>query len=191
MLRDVFLHGALGRRFGRRWQLDVASPAEAVRALCTLRPELTQMMRAGWWRVIVGPPHISNAIELQQLCMNAGAQAIHLVPATMPRGEDVANVGKIIVGVALVAVGVLFAQGYLIAPGLSLIFGGVAGLLTPKLGGPQPVEAAARPEDRPSFLFAGVTNNTVQGAPVPVVMGTHLVGSILVAGSINASDIAP
>ena len=98
--------------------------------------------------------------------------------------------GKIIVGVALVAVGVAFGQGYLIVPGLSMIFGGVSGLLTPKMGaGPQPSQQA-RPEDRPSFLFNGVTNNSQQGGPVPVVMGTHLVGSVLVAGSINASDIA-
>lgn len=36
MLRDIHLHGALGRRFGRHHRLAVATPAEAVRALCDL-----------------------------------------------------------------------------------------------------------------------------------------------------------
>jgi len=192
MLRDIYLHGAPGRTFGRRWQLDVASPAEAVRALCTLRPGLMAEIRKGWWRVIVGPPRLRNAIELPLLNMHAGSQPIHIVPATPPHGSDAMDVGKIIVGVALVAVGVLFAQPYLIMPGLSLIFGGVAGLLTPdpNRGTPTAATDMARPEDRPSFMFNGVTNNSQQGGPVPVVLGTHLVGSVLVAGSINVEDIS-
>jgi predicted phage tail protein len=45
-------------------------------------------------------------------------------------------------------------------------------------------------QDRPSFLFNGVTNNTQQGGPVPIVMGLHLVGSVVVSASLNAEDIA-
>ena len=33
MIRDIFLHGAIGRRFGRHFRLDVQTPSEAVRAL--------------------------------------------------------------------------------------------------------------------------------------------------------------
>jgi predicted phage tail protein len=33
MLRKIVLHGRLGKRFGRSFMLDVASPAEALRAL--------------------------------------------------------------------------------------------------------------------------------------------------------------
>jgi predicted phage tail protein len=83
-----------------------------------------------------------------------------------------------------------FGVMYLVPLGLSLVFGGVAGLLTPKIT-PTPPTEQARPEDRPSFLFNGVTNVANQGVPVPVVLGTHLVGSVLVAGSINAQDITP
>jgi len=191
MLRDIYLHGAPGREFGRRWRLDVASPAEAVRALCALRPGLQAAIRKGWWRIIVGPPRIRNAIELPLINMQAGQQPIHIVPATPPHGGDAMNIGKIIVGVAIIAVAVVFQQYWAIGIGASLLFGGVAGLLTPDPSAQaKPATDLARPEDRPSFLFNGVTNNTQQGGPVPVVMGTHLVGSVLVAGSINIEDIS-
>lgn len=199
MLREVYLYGAAGRTFGRRWQLDVASPAEAVRALITLRPALKEVLRKGYWRVIVGRPRIRYAIEAAWLQMQAGAQAIHIVPAHPPRGGDdaIANVGKVVVGVVLVAAAVVFSvflgpliAGAMISVGLSLVFGGVAGLLTPRMEAPSSMSTdMARPEDRPSFLFMGATNNTQQGGPVPIVMGTHLCGSVLVSGGINTEDI--
>jgi len=208
MMRTVTLYGAAGREFGREWRRDVASPAEAVRALCTLRPGIEHALKEGSWRVIVGPPRLRNAIELDHLYMDAGAHDIHIVPATPPHGGDdtLLNVGKIVVGVALVAaafyvagpagvallgeVGASMASSAVLGVGMSLTFGGVAALLTPAMRGAPPATDQARPEDRPSFLFSGVTNNSVQGSPVPVVLGTHLTGSILVSGSISVEDIA-
>jgi predicted phage tail protein len=212
MIRQVVLHGAAGREFGRAWELDVASPAEAIRALCTLRPGIETALKEGFWRVIVGPPRLRNAIDLELLHMDAGDQPIHIVPATPPHGGDdtAMSIGKIVVGVALIAASFFTggATGFLVASlafseaaaatattailgaGMSLLFGGVAGLLTPAMRGAPVATDQARPEDRPSFLFSGVTNNSVQGAPVPVVLGTHLAGSILVSGSINVEDIA-
>jgi predicted phage tail protein len=195
MMRDIYLHGACGRRFGRRFKLDVASPGEAIRALCTLRPGLREMMRAGYWRLVVGPAHVGNAIDLAYLHMNMGGQALHLVPAMPPRGGDVGNVGKIVAGTVLMVAS--FFMPYL-APmtfmlGLSLAMGGISGLLTPTpqaQPGQQATDLAPRPEDRPSFFFQGVTNNSQQGGPVPLVFGTHLTGSIVVGGSINTQDIA-
>lgn len=197
MLRDIYLHGAPGRQFGRRWRLDVATPAEAVRALITLRPKLSKVFRAGLWRVIVGPPHLANSIAVEHINMQAGSQPLHIVPAHPPHGEDATNIGKIIVGTVLIAAAVILTgglagplAGIMVSVGLSMVMGGVAGLLTPHLTqDPSQATDTARPEDRPSFLFTGVSNNIQQGGPVPVVMGTHLVGSVLVAGSINTEDI--
>jgi predicted phage tail protein len=214
MIRSVYLHGAIGREFGREWRLDIVSPAEAVRALCTLRPAIEKALKAGFWRVIVGPPRLRNAIELELIHMDAGEQDIHIVPATPPKGGDdtVANVGKVIVGVALTvasfwmggaagiayfsawglsAAGTTMAASMVMSVGLALTFGGIAGLLTPRLAAAGAATDMARPEDRPSFLFNGAVNNSIQGSPVPVVMGTHLVGSILISASIYVEDITP
>jgi predicted phage tail protein len=207
MIRDIHLHGTAGRRYGRRFRLDVESPAEAVRALITLRPALRQVIRAGDWRVVVGPAHVRNAIPPELLLMNAGAQPIHLVPATRPRGggdgKGVAGIigGVVLIGIAVVATGGLAAAfatplalgmsyGSVVMLGASMILGGVSSLLTQP---PQPDAATDRaaPTDRPSFLFNGVTNNSAPGGPVPLVFGTHLVGSVVVGAGLNAEDIAP
>jgi predicted phage tail protein len=207
MIRDVYLHGAPGRTFGRHFRLDVSSPAEAVRALIMLRPGLRTRLREGWWRVIVGSPHISNAVPVDYILMTMGNQPLHIVPATRPAGGDV---GEIVVGTVLVAAAValvVFAP-YVAAAlgaasativgagvsvgltGVSMVAGGIAGLLTSPPTARTPTANAA-PADQPSFLFNGVTNNSQQGSPVPLVFGTHLVGSIVVAAGLNSEDIAP
>jgi len=194
MTRDIYLHGTLGRTFGRHHRLAVDSPAEAVRAVCTLQPGAREALRVGYWRVIVGPGHLANAIEVDALNMNAGSQPIHIVPAQPPAGGgDGKGVGGIIVGAALV-VGAFFTANPMLAfAGVSMIAGGIAGLLTPMPQRPQgqqsPTEQA-RPEDRPSFLFNGVTNNSQQGGPVPVVLGLHLVGSVVISAGVYNEDLA-
>ena len=215
MLRDIYLHGRAGRAFGRHFRLDVASPFEAVRALCHQRPGLQAVLRQGYWRMVVGPPHIKNAVPVQLGNMVLGSQPFHLVPAQPPAGGDTGKViGTIAVGVALVAgafafapvaaagagflgadlaaTGVLGASfGTMALAGVSLVATGVAALLTqpPSIQGQQATDRAQRPENRPSFLFNGVTNNSQEGGPVPLVFGTHLVGSIVVSAGLQAVDI--
>ena len=207
MIRDVYLYGAAGRAFGRHFRLDIASPAEAVRALLTLRPGLRRLIREGLWRVIVGPPRLRHAIGEQHLFMNAGSQPIHLVPATRPRGGGTGkSVGMIVVGVVLIGAAIIatggmaaafatpliagtgLSYGSVILLGASMILGGISALLTQA---PQSDAATDRAsaDDRPSFLFNGVTNNGQQGGPVPLVFGTHLTGSVVVGAGLNAEDI--
>jgi predicted phage tail protein len=227
MMRDVFLYGAAGRQFGRHFRLDVASPNEAVRALMTLRPGLRAVIRQGYWRIIVGSPHIKNAIQVHTAGMNLGALPLHLVPSTGAAGGG-DGVGKIAAGVVLIGASIVTAG--LAAPagfaamgtlggfgaamtgatfmgisaasvavlGASMVLGGVAGMLSQPPQGIPGANASAtdaatmnRPEDRPSFLFNGIVNNTAQGGPVTLVFGTHLVGSVVVSADVYASDIAP
>jgi predicted phage tail protein len=219
MIRDIFLHGAAGRAHGRHFRLDVASPAEAVRALIMLRPPLREAFRAGQWRVIIGRPHLANAIDPQWLAIRLGDQPLHIVPATGAAGGD--GVGKVVAGVVLIGATILTAglaapaglaafgtfagasaalgasafagvtYGSIALLGVSMLAAGVVGLLSPAPGVQQQATDMAAPQDRPSFLFNGVTNNTQQGGPVPLVFGTHLVGSVVVSAGLNSEDIAP
>lgn len=210
MLRDIYVHGAAAKATGgRHFRLDVASPGEAVRALLTLHPDLRPVIRQGTWRMVVGPPHVANAVPLPCIGMNMGGQPLHLVPATGAAGGDT---GKIVAGVVLVGAAIVLAPwgaglaaGTFAATGIfgvsyasvallggSMILAGVSGLLTqpPQAQQNQQATDMARPEDRPSFLFNGVTNNSQQGGPVPLVFGTHLVGSVVIGGGIEVEDIA-
>jgi predicted phage tail protein len=212
-MRDIYLHGVAGREFGRHFRLEVASPAEAVRALITLRPALRERLRQGWWRIVVGPPRLRYGIEPPLFGMHLGSQPLHLVPATPPAGGgDGKGIGGIIAGTVLIGAAIALgplgvagaafgvstlasvglSYGTIALMGASMVFSGVAGLLTqpPAVQSGQQATDLAKPEDRPSFLFNGVTNNSQQGGPVPLVFGTHLVGSIVVSAGIEVEDIA-
>jgi predicted phage tail protein len=90
-------------------------------------------------------------------------------------------------------VGLGITYGSMALMGASMVLGGVASLIS-RPSVPQQ-QAAIEPgnraavEDRPSFLFNGVVNNTTQGVPVPLVFGRHLVGSTVILAGINAEDI--
>jgi predicted phage tail protein len=196
----IRLLGEAGRRFGRRFQLAVKTPAEALRALCVQLPALRQyLLESGEnginWRVVTEDP---NGLDEDQLLWPLSKR---MVLAPMPAGRG--GVGRILAGVALVAVAILlpgigggvaatifgtaFSSTSLAigALGLSFIFGGVAELLTPtpKMptvggavgGGP----TEGRSDDQlKSFTFDKSNANTLQGEVVPVLYGERIVGAL-------------
>jgi predicted phage tail protein len=123
-----------------------------------------------------------------------------MVLAPLPAGRG--GVGKIVAGVALVALAILvlpgaiafgtIALGSLAAPvgaiGLSLIFSGVSDLLTPtpKMpnvkgglgGGSSSTSGRDRDEQLNSFAFDKSNANTVQGDVVPVLYGERIIGAL-------------
>ena len=196
----IRLLGEAGRRYGRRFQLAVKTPAEALRALCLQIPGLRQyLLESGEkgidWRVVTD--HAEGLDEDQMLW----PLSKRLVLAPLPAGRG--GVGKIIAGVALVAAaiilgpaGALFAGvgtgffGATVATavgaiGASLIFGGVAELLTPtpKMPNVKGIGGASssgrdRDEQLNSFAFDKSNANTVQGDVVPVLYGERIIGAL-------------
>ena len=43
-MKKVYLHGALGKRFGEKWNLDVSTPLEAIKALFANEPDIEQYL---------------------------------------------------------------------------------------------------------------------------------------------------
>ena len=202
----IRLLGEAGRRYGRRFQLAVKTPAEAVRALCLQIPGLRQyLLESGEkgidWRVVTD--HAEGLDEDQMLW----PMSKRLVLAPLPAGRGAT--GKIIAGIAIIAisfgVGAFFSAGVTLggfmgigtvgtatsAIGLSLVFGGVAELLTPTpkmpnvkgglgsgLGGSSATSGRARDEQLNSFAFDKSNANTVQGDVVPVLYGERIIGAL-------------
>jgi predicted phage tail protein len=200
----IRLLGEAGRRFGRRFQLAVKTPAEALRALCVQIPELRQyLLDSGEkginWRVVTD--HALGLDEDQLLW----PLSKRMVLAPIPAGRG--GVGKIIAGVALVAAAIFLLPvvlggavwagtlGYGTAVGIinattmigvSLIFGGVAQLLTPtpkmpNVGGSVGGGATSgrnREEQLNSFTFDKSNANALQGEVVPVLYGERIIGSL-------------
>lgn len=197
----IRLLGEAGRRYGRRFQLAVKTPAEAVRALCLQIPGLRQyLLESGEkgidWRVVTD--HAGGLDEDQLLW----PMSKRLVLAPLPAGRG--GVGKIIAGVVIVAFAIVTAGAGLFALGLgfsastaisigaigaSLIFSGVSDLLTPtpKMpnvkgggfgGGSSSTSGRDRDEQLNSFAFDKSNANTVQGDVVPVLYGERIIGAL-------------
>jgi predicted phage tail protein len=138
MLRKIKLYGKLAKFIGHRvLEADVATAAEAVRFLVANWPELEAHMHDQHYRVSIG----TYDLTAEELHDPAGAAPISFVPVVAGAGA----VGRIIVGIALVALSFLIIPlGLVLAAAgagisnrcrpcgrQSAALGGVAQLLTP------------------------------------------------------------
>ena len=176
----IRLLGEAGRRFGRSFVLDVKNAAEAVRALCVQMPAMRQyLVESGdngiQWRVVTEDPLGLDEEGLFAPC----SKRVVLAPQPAGRGA----VGRIILGVVLIAGAFIigqpwlgkFAFNLLVGVGTSLVLGGIAQLLTPT---PQTTASRSNEEQRNSFTFDKSNINTAQGSVVPVLYGERIVGSL-------------
>ena len=190
----IRLLGEVGRRFGRRFQLAVKTPAEALRALCVQIPELRQyLLESGEnginWRVVTD--HAQGLTEEQLMW----PMSKRMVLAPIPVGRGGNGVGAIIAGVALVAfslllpgIGAAIGGATMTKIGLvgaAMLFGGVAQLLTPTpqmptvgaIGGGA-TTGRSESDQLKSFTFDKSNANTKQGEVVPVLYGERIIGSL-------------
>jgi predicted phage tail protein len=187
MLRKIKLYGKLAKFVGHRiLEADVATAAEAVRFLVANWPELERHMADQYYRVSVG----TYDLNLEELHDPAGQQEIKIVPVMAGAGAT----GRIIAGIALVAIG-LFVPGIgalgvqiLVGVGASLVLGGVAQLLTPT---PRiPTGPDTQNDPRKSYSFSGIQNTSRQGVPVPIIYGETIVGSVTISAGIDTVQVA-
>jgi predicted phage tail protein len=190
MLRTIRIYGRLAKFLQRRkFEAEVSSAAEAVRFLLANFPQLEQHMADQHYRVSVG----SYDLAVDELHDPAGLQEIKIVPVVAGAGA----VGRIIAGVALLAIGFLVpgigALGVqlLVGVGASLVLGGVAQLLTPVPRTVPPGSTSDTVKDpRKSYSFSGIQNTSRQGLPVPIVYGETLVGSVVISAGIDTVQVA-
>ena len=177
----VCLHGGLSE-YGRRFNLHVASPAEAVRALLTQLPNLREILQNGFYQVRFNRHDFSEA-ELETEFQQDGRGVLHIVP----RIQGAGRVGQIVAGVALLVFAWWNPFGWTVGGalltgisslGMGLVLGGVAQLLTktPKLDTEQRGQKAGR-----NTAFSNLDNTSAQGQPVPLCYGRAYCGSRVVS----------
>ena len=136
----------------------------------------------------------------EELHHPAGQAPISFVPVVAGAGAA----GRIIAGIALIALAIVFAPGGAFASaaftlgsqavtviagiGISLVLGGVAQLLTPTPKVPQGADNQDDP--RKSYSFSGIQNTSRAGTPVPIVYGETLVGSVVISAGIDTVQVA-
>lgn len=210
----VNLRGELADLLGPVWELAVATPAEAVRAIEANTGKLfrhlaTAHERGVAFQVIVERNGVLSDLNDERMTHPVGSAAtITFVPVL--QGSKEAGIFQVILGIAIIAVATVASGGSLLAAGgfgwggtfaiggfaqFSAHFGlaiALGGLATVVAGTPKAAKIEERPDQKPSYQFNGPTNRTRQGNVVPVLYGQMIVGSQRVSGGVTNEDyVAP
>lgn len=186
-MKRLYLHGFLKEKYGEWFELDVANPAEAVRALAVQLPGFERDIENNNWHVVRGPLEKMDADDDEKLTLALGKETeIHLLPALTGAKSGWVSV---IVGAVLIVAGFVTQQYWAVGMGVGMAVGGIIQMTT-KL--PSGISASSQEtaDQRPSFLFSGPTNTSTQGLAVPRGYGRAIIGSIVVSATLYAEELA-
>ena len=198
MLKTIKLYGEMRTLFGKLHTLDVATPAEAVRALCVTQPgfrEYLQDRLDAPFRVLVG----SEGVDELGLTAPVGCtEVIKFIPVVSGAKD---GLGQILMGAAILAAvfytGGMAGAGFsltaaagnwlsaaAISVGTAMVLGGVAGLLakTPESIG----SGLDLSKDAETWAFSSPTLTTGQGGCVPLLYGTMRIGGHVISAGLDA-----
>jgi predicted phage tail protein len=188
-MKRIILYGDLAKRWGREHSFDVSTVAEAIRALKANFKDFESYMCSAHvygigFKVFCGEQSL-YIDELKNPIRET--DEIKIVPVIFGSGADL----RIILGIALLTVGLIFAPGAtgllfgvtqgLITGGVGLIISGVAQMLTP-------VQAPQDSTSKSSYIFAGPVNKGNQGDGIPIGYGRMFIGSAVVSAEVTTSD---
>ena len=191
-MKTVILNGQLGKLYGRRHRLSVATAAEAIRALVANFPSIEKYLietKGVGYRVKLHDTPLQHLSELH----HPVGRTITITPVISGAGGG--GLGQTILGAVLIAaavIGNVFFPGnpvspYLLKAGVVMMIGGVVQMLSPL---PKAGDPSERPENQPSYAFRSAVNTTAQGQPVPVGYGRMIVGSAVISAGITTEEIA-
>ena len=197
-MKVVKVYGALRKRLGQcRFEFDVSTPAQAIKALCVNFPGLDKWLidseKDGvGYRVAVSREKVTEQ-DMSPLFMPFSEKEVFsITPVIAGAGR---GVGQILVGLAIVAAAVfipglgLGLGGALVTQiglfGGALVLSGIAQAISPQPG-LQDLDESVRLE---SFSFSNVVNTARQGLPVPIAYGRVFVGSAVISSGLNVKEV--
>lgn len=181
MLVNVYLDGALGKQFGKKWQLQAKTPGQVLALIQANTGTLFSWMRANLekyanYRVLATFKNGNREYLSQDTVISAhDIVSIRFTPVIKGAG----NVAKVITGAVLIAVGIYFGNPYVIQAGVALALNGVSGMLAPK---------QKTGSQNTSHYFQGVGKNQMQGNPVPLIYGRCKVDGIPIAKKLSVDE---
>ena len=194
MLRQLVLEGSLAQ-FGGPFVFDVATVQEAVHALTSQIRGAYAAIRKGEFLVYAD----DVPLEENEVGFDLGSVAkVRVVP--VPVGSKNGGVFKVILGVALLGVGLAvgtgglalgalgtISQGTLITMGAGMMLSGIGQMLSPSPS--MSVGDSEKADNKTSYLFSGAVNVCEEGNCVPVVYGKAYCGSIVVSSGQSVDDV--
>jgi len=215
-MKVVKVYGALRKRLGQcRFEFDVNTPAQAIKALCVNFPGLDKWLidseKDGvGYRVTVSKEKATEENVAPLLMPFSDREVFSITPVVAGAGRGGTS---ILIGAALIAVaiavptaaGLTFSGfsataaasagtaatlgGTLAAAagnlGIALVLGGIAQSISPQ---PEPpsLDDSVQLE---SFTFSNVVNTARQGMPVPIAYGRLFVGSAVLSSGLDVDQV--
>ena len=216
-MKVVKVYGALRKRLGQcRFEFDVTTPAQAIKALCVNFPRLEKWLidseKDGvGYRVAVRKEKVSEDDLTPLLLPFSDREVFSITPVVAGAGR---GVGSILAGALLITAAVLIAPGAATGAGFlglgqagvgvttaAAKFAAVASSAAGTLGiglalngvaqaiSPQPgLNDLDESVQLESFSFSNVVNTSRQGLPVPIAYGRVFVGSAVISSNLDVAQ---
>ena len=206
-MKVVKVYGALRKKLGQcRFELDVATPAQAIKALCVnfsgLDKWLIDSEKDGvGYRVMVSKEKATEENVAPLLLPFSDKEVFSITPVIAGAG----GVFRILAGAALIGLAIAsggatlglagfastgVAGGALAAAagniGIGLTFVGIAQTISPQPSLNSTIDEAVQLE---SFSFSNVVNTSRQGLPVPIAYGRVFVGSAVISSGLDVDEV--
>jgi predicted phage tail protein len=201
-MKVVKVYGALRKRLGQcRFEFDVATPAQAIKALCVNFPGLDKWLidseKDGvGYRVAVSREKVTEQ-DISPLFMPFSEREVFsITPVVAGAGR---GTGSILLGIGLIAASIFIpgatpvfgttfgkiSLGIGLAGG-SLLLGGIAQAISPQPNLNSTIDESVQLE---SFSFSNVVNTSRQGMPCPIAYGRVFVGSAVLSSGLDVDQV--
>jgi len=212
-MKVVKVYGALRKRLGQcRFEFDVATPAQAIKALCVNFPDLEKWLidseKDGvGYRVTVGKEKATKENFAPLLMPFSDHEVFSITPVVAGAGRGAGQflLGALLITTAILVPGSQFAAGQFAGVamgeaakatvlaniaaaggnlGIVMVLGGIAQAISPQ---PEPssIDESVQLE---SFTFSNVVNTSKQGLPVPIAYGRVFAGSAVLSSSLDVDQ---
>jgi len=198
-MKVVKVYGALRKRLGQcRFEFDVATPAQAIKALCVNFPGLDKWLIDSeqdgvGYRVAIGREKVTEENVAPLLMPFSDREVFSITPVVTGAGR---GAGQIFAGLGIIAASVfipglgLGLSGALVTKvglfGGALLLGGIAQAISPQPELNSTLDESVQLE---SFTFSNVVNTSRQGMPCPIAYGRVFVGSAVLSSGLDVDQV--
>jgi predicted phage tail protein len=213
-MKVVKVYGALRKRLGQcRFEFDVNTPAQAIKALCVNFPGLDKWLIDSeqdgvGYRVAISKEKATQENVAPLLMPFSDREVFSITPvvAGAGRGAGMVFAGIALIGLSAVTFGTsaAFAGAFsttgigaaagsatafgsiaLLKVGAYLTLSGIAQAISPQPDLDSTLDEAVQLE---SFTFSNVVNTSKQGLPVPIAYGRVFVGSAVLSSGLDVDQ---
>jgi len=189
-MTEIFLHGKLGKKFGRKFRFAISRPKDSISAIETIHEgfsqELIELAKIGQNYSIIADNQLIEGVE--DFAGKRKIKQIDIMPTICGAG-----IGALVTGVVALAayvgtygvVSALVSQ-LLLAVAFAAISFGIQALLSKPPEANAASSSASTSATSKSFLFTNKENIKQQGNPVPIGYGRLRIGSAVVQETIKS-----